>query len=736
MIEHTYIQKIKNGKAVNKDEKIDYINTLTFDSNKIILKNNDFNMSQLIQEFDDIILDTKNLYVYLDLQDLKHGEDLSDNDYKELYNNSVKNIDNIFGNERIILHSSRLVKIKNKTNVSKAFLIYSENLNNSYHKNQKDIMNKIAIMNNLPKWDFRELIAAIHQMQLYKTLYKDLFINISDNRISNFVENTKKDKVYGVGIIKKTTNDKKSNGKKYTINSFKIESEFKNYKEKITFKFNIVTKVFVTKETSTSLSTIKTYNDKMVQMAILGEVNSIPNYFDKKSITFNVDKFNDSKFHLYCLSMDILSKNKFSNILKGKIEQSFPILENEDFYKNNIQKKLIIGMVFEDHLKDKIEEYNFYFNNMLQNKSKWTTAENVEIKPIQIQHDLEEEKLIKQLKDANCDGFICLTDIENYNEEKDENNDIVILNDYYKIIKNYNLNQNLKNKEPFITQGLIVPNPQIADSDIEEDIIDEEDKTDKFKDKIKTAFYELCTKYIFYTNQIKLTSSFEENEYLIISFHSPSKLCSCIKIKTKDNHIQIINKDLFQVTSKNGNGFKKEANLINWLSNKIENTNDVLKEINSYDDLIIYDLKEKNFLLCSSNQTYLLSDNDYKLRKELILEHRVGKTYPIENKEGEAINKESKIIMSLLMPLYNVSKTMPSQIFLFEINNEQYYFVGNEMKKTLEHPQSPLVKMYFNENNPSLLDLYFSVITANVVRNGLNTKTTLFEKFSKLHMVN
>lgn len=58
------------------------------------------------------------------------------------------------------------------------------------------------------------------------------------------------------------------------------------------------------------------------------------------------------------------------------------------------------------------------------------------------------------------------------------------------------------------------------------------------------------------------------------------------------------------------------------------------------------------------------------------------------------------------------------------------------MKKTLEHPQSPLVKMYLNENNPSLLDLYFSVITANVVRNGLNTKTTLLEKFSKLHMVN
>jgi hypothetical protein len=70
------------------------------------------------------------------------------------------------------------------------------------------------------------------------------------------------------------------------------------------------------------------------------------------------------------------------------------------------------------------------------------------------------------------------------------------------------------------------------------------------------------------------------------------------------------------------------------------------------------------------------------------------------------------------------------------LNNEKFYFVGNDLKKTSEHPQSPLVKMYFNENNDQLLDLYFKLITCNVVRNSLNTKTTLLEKFSKIHMVN
>lgn len=734
MIDHAYITKIKNGKPVTKDEKIDYINTLIFDSNKIILNNNDFNMTQFLKGFNEIIGDTKNLYVYLDFQVMNPMEETSEQHYKNIYNQSIKNISNIFGNDYIILHSSRLTKMKDKAYAIKTFLIYCENSSNNYNKNQNEIINKIELINNLLPWDFRALIALTHQMELYRALYSDLFNNIPTNRISNFLENTRTDKVYGVGIIKKTTKDKKGTGDKYTINSFKIEPEFKHYKEKITFKFNIITKVFVTKEKSASLSEVKIYNNQTVQMAILGEVDSIPNYYDKKSITFNVHDFDNSKFHFYCLGIDILKKNKFSSIIKGNIEKSFPILENEDFYKNNIQKKITIGLVFEEHLKNKIDEYIFYFNEMLINKSLWTNSDNVDIKHIQIEKNLDQKKLIDRLELANCDGFICLTDIDDYNEEKQITDDAAILNDYYKTIKNYSLNQNLENKKPFITQGLIVPNPQVNQD--EHNITDEEVKQDNFKDKIKTAFYELCTKYIFYNNQIKLTSYFEENNYLIISFNAPSKLCSCIEIQVKDKNIEIVSKELLNISSKTGNDFKKDDKLINWLSKKIENPNNLLKEVSSYEDFIIYDLREKNFLLCSSNQTYLLSDNDYLLRKELILKHRTGKTYERKNKQKEIVVKESIAIMSLLMPLYNVSKTMPSQIFLFEINNEQYYFVGNEMKKTLEHPQSPLVKMYFNEENKNLLELYFSVITANVVRNGLNTKTTLFEKFSKLHMVN
>lgn len=739
MTEHIYIEKIKSGKDVRREEKEEYIKTLTFNSNKIIINDKSFNMNKFSKDFDEIISNNHNLYVYLDFQDLGRSESLVEKDYKDIYDQSIKNIDQVFGVERIILHSSKMFRIDNKTKMLKAFLIYSENTSSDkYLDNQKSVKKNISLMSNLPAWNFKDLISSINQMQLYKTLYIDLFSNNSKNKISNFIETARNDKVFGVGIIKKTTKDTKGIGQKYTINSFKIEPEFSSYKEKICFKFNVVTNVFVTTTSTSVFSNIKTYNNKTVQMAILGDVNKIPNYYDKKSITFNVKKFDDSKFHLYCSSIDILKNNPFTKVLTANIEKTLSILENESFYKNNIKKSLTIGFVYEEHLDSKIDEYIYYFNEMLINDAKWIDQKNIKIELIKLEKNLEIINTINTLKSYNCDAFICLTDIDIFSEDYNESENI---NDYYKNIKNYILNQNLEKKETLITQGLIV----VSDKEVLEENEDYEQDTNKslkdkkkatFEDKIKTSFYELCTKYIFYNNLIQLNSSVEDGNFYIMSFNAPKNLACLVEIKVKNSSIEIINKELFKTDAKNGNEFKKDPQLISWLSQKITNYKEVLDRIKSYDDFVIYDIKENSFLLCSNEQTYLLSDNEYSLRKDLILTHRAGKTYPKKKKDGTEEQKESLIIMPLLIPLYNIPKSTDRQIYLFNLNDERYYFVGNDLKKTSEHPQSPLVKMYFNENNEHLLNFYFKFITCNVVRNSLNTKTTLLEKFSKIHMVN
>lgn len=733
MTEHIYVEKIKSGKDIKRAEKEDYIKTLIFNSNKIIINDKNFNMNKFSKDFDEIILNTNNLYVYLDFQDLGHSNSLVENDYKKIYNKSIKNIDQIFGTERIILHSSKMFRIDNKTKILKTFLIYTENTcSDEYINNQKSVKQNIALMINLPVWNFKDLISSINQMQLYKTLYIDLFSSNSQINISNFIETAKNDKVFGVGIIKKTAKDNKGVGQKYTINSFKIEPEFLSYKEKICFKFNIVTNVFVTKTTTSVFSKIHIHNNNTIQMAILGDVNKIPNYYDKKSITFNVKNFDNSKFHLYCSSIDILRNNKFTNVLTANIEKTLPISENENFYKNNINKSLTIGFVYEEHLESQIEEYKYYFDEMLINDAKWTCSNNIKIELIKLEKNLEIKKIVDKLKNYNCDGFICLTDIDIFSEDYDESENI---HDYYKNIKTYILNQNLENKETLITQGLIViSDKDILDDDRDNNKSSKDKKKATFEDKIKTSFYELCTKYIFYNNFIQLSSFVEDGNFYIMSFNAPKNLVSLVEIVVKNNTIEILNKELLKTDAKSGNEFKKDPKLINWLSNKITHYKEVLDKIKSYDDFVIYDIKNNNFLLCSDEQTYLLSDNEYSLRKDLILKHKAGKISRTKKKDGT--EQESVFIMPLLVPLYNIPTSTDRQIYLFNLNNEKYYFVGNDLKKTSEHPQSPLVKMYFNENNEQLLNFYFKLITCNVVRNSLNTKTTLLEKFSKIHMVN
>lgn len=730
---HPYLEKIKNNKDITKHEKLDYINSLIFDSNKIMLNKNNFNKNQFLEDFNSIISEQENLYVYLDFQDCNCEKKLSDKDYKDIYQQSIENIDNIFGKERIILQSSKLDFIKNdkdlfNSNSIKCFLIYSDNVSNTYLENQKNILNKMLSLNSYAPWDFKNLLSIVHQMQLYKVLYKDLFIKISGDKISNFTEDSNRDKIHSTGIIKKTPTKYKNKGEKYTLFNFNIKPDFKNFKENLTYTFSIVTKVYIVEENSKVLSTIRTYNHQTTQMAVLSDVKSLRNFYDKKSITFNVNDFDDSKFHFYCLTVDILKRNKFTSISQSSLIKTYPVNENESFYKNNITKPLNIGIVFEEHLKNKIKEYVHYLTIMLDEKSKWATSQKIILIEIEIAQNLDEISLINTLKKSDCDCFICLTDIKINDDENDDEigNNEEEFNDYYRTIKNYILKQNLENKETLITQGIYVPKPITDD--------DSETEKDHFSDKIKTTFFEICTKYIFYKNNIVINTDLIENDYLLISFaiENENKLCSCIKIHTKDNNINIVDKRLIKINSTSGSGFKKDNDLINFLTPNIFNVKHILEKITSYDEFIVYDLKNQTFLIISHENTYLLSDNEYRERKEIIKTARNGNTYV--NKKG--VIKDSLCFMSPLLPLYNVSKTMDSQIFLFELNNEKYYFIGNENKKTLEHPQSPLVKITSNVNNSDLFNLYFSLITDNVVRNGLNTKTTLFEKFSKLYIKN
>lgn len=742
MTTHKYIENIKNNSPIKKEDKESYIKTLEFNSNKIIIDNNNFNMNRFSEDFNIITTKTNNLYVYLYYQDL-NGQKLStSNDYYTIYNNSINNINNIFSANRIILHSSTMFTIDDGNKILKSFLIYDSDFNfNKYYNEQQNVKNKIALINNLQPWDFRKLISSINQMQLYKTLYSELFTNNLSNKISSFFQSTKNDKIHSIGIIKKTKNNQNGTESKHTINVFKIEPEFLYHKDNIIFNFTIVTKVFIAQHNvhnQTTYVDISIYNKNHVQIAILGDVIKIPNYFDKKSITFNINKFDDSKFNLYCSSIDILKKYSLTTlstrVLTTHVNNVLPILENETFYKNNIKKTLEIGLVYEEHIENKILEYSYYIHQKMDKKE--IIDINYNIKLIKLQQNSNITDIVNQLNSSQCDCFICLTDIDIYSD--DENNNVNNTYDYYKEIKNYILNQNLVNKQSLITQGLIITSDtkQHDESDDENNDVIKENKNDNFNSKIKTAFYELCTKYIFYNNNIYLNSTLKDGHFYIISFNAPNNLASLIEIKTNNNIAKIINKELIKINSKNGNEFKKDSQLINYLSKKINNYTEILNKIKSYDDFVVYDVNESNFILCSSQQTYLLSDNEFAFRKNLILNSNIGKTYTKKNKNGIIETKQSVFVMAPLIPLYNIPASTDRQIYLFEINNELYYFVGNEMKKTLEHPQSPLVKMYLSENNDNLLDFYFKLITCNVVRNSLNTKTTLIEKFSKIHMIN
>ena len=64
------------------------------------------------------------------------------------------------------------------------------------------------------------------------------------------------------------------------------------------------------------------------------------------------------------------------------------------------------------------------------------------------------------------------------------------------------------------------------------------------------------------------------------------------------------------------------------------------------------------------------------------------------------------------------------------------YVTAQDRKKTQTHKHSRLLKIYFNENNSALKSFYFSATNNNLVRNGLNAKSTIWEKISRMLIEN
>lgn len=711
MNKHIYEEKIINCSKITKEEKQDYINNLVFNSNKIMLKNK-IDLNQFYEDFNSIIFNTKKLYVYLNMQDCEN----SNIDYMQHYYNAIKDINIIFGEKNVILQNTRFFTL-NKKKIIRCFLVYCEdsNIKEIFEQDQLKVKNELCEF-NLTIWNIRSLLSQIHQMNLYKMLYFDLFKDITEKKISHFIDAQKNGLQNNIGIIK---NEKKNeNFIQYHINQFNIIYDNTSFPDSpITFTFNIITKVFRLSDKSVILTNINLYDDNhLTQMVILENVIPIKNKYDKKSISFNVNKYQYSKFYLYCMCIDIFKKDNSIIIINGRLVDSKPICENEQFFKRNIDKKLNIGFVYEVHLENKIDEYKTDFYNMLYKELKWRYPDNIDLIDIRLDENLEINSIVEILNNSRCDCFICLTDVYNYEENKD-----LEINDYYKKIKNFILQQKFKNEKPLIVQGIIINSEENNEDE------NEEDENKNFKDKIKISFFDLCSKYIFYNNELKFNSSFEESSYALIAFDSKNKLCSFIKFSTHNKVINIEQKELCSVCSENAKELKDDIVLKDFLSKKIDNYFDFLKKVTLYDDFIIYDFKEKTFLLSSKNKLYLLSDDRFSLREEYILNYRKGR----KNK-----GKESKFIMSPLMPLYNISRSFDSQIFIFELNNEKYYLVANDKNKCKEHPQSPLTKIYMNKSNDRLMDLYFKGINLNIIRNNLNAKITLFEKFSTIHMIN
>lgn len=815
--------------TTNAEEKLNYIKSLTFNSNHFKLKktfNNEFYIFK--NDFENIIFSENNLFIHLSIVDnpivekTKNNDKSDENNYMVKLNKAlIEELDNVFEDERIILKSSRIYSLKDMSKSYRFYLIHASASHQESHidKQKKNLsfisLNKEELNKN---FTLNEIYTELQIMNMYRSIYYELLKKDQSSKIQNFVEtNRKKNKTSHLGFFKTSIKYNKGNlnGEIFTIHVPEINKIFGTNE----YNFHIKTLKYFIPQGKVKITNMQLLNNELVKISIIPEVIKFNNFKDKDSITFSQADFNQSKFNLYCEILSLLEKNPYIENCKSKLEETFTIKENINFYRDNIIKPIKIGFIYEENLT---KEAEITFNLLKLELEDKINANNkiipsivdksmVIFNEIKIKENQDIMSTLETLDKSGCDGFICFNDIADYYNRSDDKYTLIQTNivDYYSEIKKEAIKRIQQNgKNIFVTQG-IQPNKlrniyKLKKDDLDEVLIegDKEKKAD-LKNKIKVTFQELLTKIIFYSGKVKMKSSLEEGTYGLISFKASSKLLSFIKIQTKDDLISILEKDIRDIKeTERATQMRKNENIINFLASKLKQNNyyikrEILSEIKEYDQFIIYDFNHQNFMICTDEETYLLSDEDYEYRKHLLSKkiNVVKKTN--EQNLKESINEAKKIrddinkaspssylsqlnivnlndlisfkehleqnqkendifikkldtsikkyrenntykdsFMAPSIPLYNISENFLEQIFLFNINNNYFYFTAQDRKKTQTHKHSRLLKIYFNENNSELKKFYFSATNNNLVRNGLNAKSTIWEKISRMLIEN
>ncbi len=821
----------------NHKEKLGYIKELTFNTNRFEMVKKFTDFIQLKQDFENIIQQSKNLYICLtitDKQEEKNGNSKDDEAITRENSLLTNELNSIFGENRIILKSSKIYYINTFKKSFKFFLVNSNEMNQkAYVEKQKENLayinnhrNKLTDKND--KFIIENMFIELHRINILKTIYEDLFEGNNPLKFRNFTEtNKKKDKITTLGFYKNSFLNDEKTGEIITLQVPDITQIFShNNDKKYKFKLIIKTSKYYVPNNSTYTSYIKRMNDETkVEISIYSNIKKVNNFSDKNSITFSHAKFKESKYHLYCEILKTIEKNSYVRNTKTNLEKSYPIHEDKSFYRNNISGKITIGFIYEKSLAKEASETlraikKSIPKNTIKKKDKDTSIPLIEhsnliFKSIEIIDNQDINKTIKKIERANCDGFICFNDIGDYKMAYDKKYELISKEtvDYYKHLKEISQNNIIEGKKPIITQGILsnktrniyklIENEGMDTTEDEYIIDDIEDTYTDIENKIDVVVQEILTKIIFYSNTIKFNSTFKNGEYGLIGFDSSSKKASFIHLKTENNQVHILHKDIFStIETEYGSQLRNNEKIMKWVSKNLNadtaKSKEILNRISSYEDFIIYDFKQKSFLACCNENTYLLSDEDYEMRLSLLDEKSIlvtkrnqelakkfietakdieqkilienpsssyvlnleteakkktdlSKVRLLNNKDDDAKIKLEidKVIadyktalrnndgfMATAIPLYNIPSTTDEQILTFYIDNQLFYFTSFTRSKKTEHKQSPLIKVFFSENNPDLKDFYFSSTNNSLIRNGLNSKTTIWQKISNILLKN
>lgn len=803
-------------------EKMDYVKSLTFNTNifEVSLKFDGF--FHFKKDFETILQKNSPLLVYLSVIEnnligkKEHERNIAMNE------KFIEDVDSVFGKERIILKSSKIISNDKAKLAFKIYLVNAESFSKEkYEDKQKNVISILQQKSSIFKETYiiNDLFRNMHMIELYREIFLDLFKGNNTRKFQNFIEtNKKQDKISTLGFLKGVSQTKDGTGEIYTLFVPEINQIY-GYKNKEAFKFKVKTTKYYLPNGTTKTSYLKRLNDTApIEINILSQTKKIDNFTDKAAISFSQKEFKDYKYHLYCEILKTLEKSTFVKNVKTSVSGTCDIKETLNFYNNNINKDIVIGFVYEDNLKnDALKTLKLLENSIT---SEQLISKKVEIIPIPIVVNQSIDITIKTLENFNADAFICFTDIGDYKCFYDSqyilrnNQDI----DYYNLVKSHSLFKIKNGEKAIITQGILSNNlrniyQNIKDRNADEDgvIYDDKESQTDIKNKIKTTIQETLSKIIFSQESFKIEGMKDNGTYALVSFNAEKKLLSFIKIATQNNIVEVLERNITSTQeSEHGSKFRDNDRVTSWLMDRLQKNNgyikDILSQIKSYNQFLIYDYTYDNFLICTDEDTYILSDEDYDFRLELLdkkfdfvkqqraieiekYEKRFseindeaikdsgnGLSFPINNppeqsilnniylknplenqkyikeildliKEHKSLSRDSTLFMLPALPIYNLFKEIDlksknlqkqkeDQILFFEINNETYYFIPTSITKTLKYKQTHLTKVYFSENNSHLKDFYFSSTNNSIVRNGLHSKTTIWQKMSQCLIIN